>query len=384
MGRLCFFGTFDPDAPRVKRLMAGWQALGGEVSTVHVPMWPEAGDRAALPTQGGLVRWVWRWLRAQRALSRRRREVAQADAILVPYPGHFDVALAKRFGKPVVFDPFLSLWDTAVGDRALVTGPKAEALKAIDQWALRLADGVLADTPAMAAFYAQLAGLPASRLHVVPVGADESLFHPLAPTPEAAGAIPLPSGERTGRRPGEGGPHPGDVLFYGRMIPLHGLDTILKAAKLLEPDGIPFHLIGEGQVDLQRHPHPSNVRWTPGVPYEDLPGLVAAAAVCLGLFGTSDKAARVVPHKVYEAAAMAKAIVSADTPAMREAFDGAIALVPPGDPAALADALRALWADPARREALGQAAYIRFTEAFSTRAVGEALARALAPLGVTP
>jgi glycosyltransferase involved in cell wall biosynthesis len=170
------------------------------------------------------------------------------------------------------------------------------------------------------------------------------------------------------------------VLFYGRMIPLHGVETIVRAAKLLEPDGIPFHLIGEGQVDIQRllaERGPTNVRWTPGVPYESLPGLVAEAALCLGVFGTSAKAARVVPHKVYEAAAMGKPIATADTPAIREAFPDALALVPPGDPEALAEAIRGLCADPDRRARLGEAARARFEAAFSTRAIAAALARAL-------
>ena len=372
MARLCLFGAYDPDAPRLKRLLAGWTALGGRVVECPAPMWPGAGERAALPGSGGLAAMPGRWLAAQARLWRQREAVRGADVVLVAYPGHLDMpmarALARRYGKPLLFDPFLSLWDTAVGDRGLYAAGsvRARAVKAIDRLALRLADGVLADTGAMADFYAELADLPRERMHVVPVGAEEGLFTPPAPNVRQA----------------ESGC---EVLFYGRMIPLHGVETIVQAARWLEGEpAIAFHLVGEGQVDVAGllAAGPANVRWTRALPYAALPDAIAGATLTLGLFGSSAKAARVVPHKVYEAAAMGRAIVTADTPAMREAFPEAVALVPPGDPEALAATIRALCADADRRERLGTAARARFEAAFSTRAIGEALRAAVAALGV--
>jgi glycosyltransferase involved in cell wall biosynthesis len=68
----------------------------------------------------------------------------------------------------------------------------------------------------------------------------------------------------------------------------------------------------------------------------------------LGIFGTSAKAARVIPNKAYQALACGTPLVTADTPAARELLsDGESALlVPPGDPEALAAAVRRLAADP--------------------------------------
>lgn len=59
---------------------------------------------------------------------------------------------------------------------------------------------------------------------------------------------------------------------------------------------------------------------------------------------------------VLEAAQAGCALVLADTPGFRELWDGAAAFVPPGDDAALAAALAALFADPSRRAQLGRAA----------------------------
>jgi glycosyltransferase involved in cell wall biosynthesis len=189
----------------------------------------------------------------------------------------------------------------------------------------------------------------------------------------AAGSAPAPPGRC-------------EVLFYGSMIPLHGVDVIVGAARrLASAPEIQFHLIGQGQTlsATSQSGGESPLRRTASVPYEALPAAIAHATLCLGIFGTSDKARRVVPHKVYEAAAMGQPIITADTPAIREAFpEGSLALVPAGDADALADTILALCADPARRERLGAAARQRFEEAFSTPAIAASLRAAMADVGV--
>jgi glycosyltransferase involved in cell wall biosynthesis len=65
------------------------------------------------------------------------------------------------------------------------------------------------------------------------------------------------------------------------------------------------------------------------------------------------------PLKAFEALAAARPIVASSLPSSREFLrDGENALlVPPGDPAALAAALRRLLADPALAERLARAAW---------------------------
>src|SRR4029453_14248254 len=85
-----------------------------------------------------------------------------------------------------------------------------------------------------------------------------------------------------------------------------------------------------------------NVEHVPWVEYEQLPDELRRASCALGIFGTSAKAARVIPNKVFQALACGTPVVTADTPAARELLrDGVSALlVPPGDPQALASAVR--------------------------------------------
>jgi glycosyltransferase involved in cell wall biosynthesis len=77
----------------------------------------------------------------------------------------------------------------------------------------------------------------------------------------------------------------------------------------------------------------------------------------LGIFGRSAKAARVIPNKAFQALACGTPLVTSETPAAQELLrDGESALlVPPGDPYALATALRRLAADEelARRLSIG-------------------------------
>ena len=102
----------------------------------------------------------------------------------------------------------------------------------------------------------------------------------------------------------------------------------------------------------------------PWIEYELLPAEIQRAGCSLGIFGTGAKARRVIPNKAFQAMACAAPLVTADTPAARELLvdEESALLVPPGDPDALAGAVRRLAADSKltlRIAAGGRAAYER-------------------------
>ena len=108
------------------------------------------------------------------------------------------------------------------------------------------------------------------------------------------------------------------VLFVGKFTPLHGLPFMVEAANRLKdvPD-IVFHFVGSGQMsdeihDTARRLNLENVRFTDWIPYEQLHRFLQGWGVCLGIFGTSDKAARVIPGKVFVALSAGKAVITAD------------------------------------------------------------------------
>jgi glycosyltransferase involved in cell wall biosynthesis len=173
------------------------------------------------------------------------------------------------------------------------------------------------------------------------------------------------------------------VLFWGTFIPLHGIDTIVAAARALDTRGIPVEitLIGWGQTapdiaaSLLERPV-ACLQWQRAlVAPEEIAASVRASDCTLGIFGTSAKAARVVPYKIYQAMACARPIVTSDTVAARTYLvdDENCVLVPPGDPEALADALARLQQDPALRTRLAESAGLSYREQMSHALMRERL-----------
>lgn len=187
---------------------------------------------------------------------------------------------------PLVWDTFLSLYDTVVDDRGLV-GPRHPLARLLFAWewlALRAADLLLVDTTAHGRWFARRYGIDPSRIEPVLVGAEIKAFYPLE-----AERTTAPSGL------------PYRVLFYGQFIPLHGMDTIVHAARLCASEDILWDVIGDGQETdrfrrLLDEQHLRQLDWSPWVPYESLIRHIHDADLCLGIFGASDKAARVIPR----------------------------------------------------------------------------------------
>jgi glycosyltransferase involved in cell wall biosynthesis len=340
--RVLYFGTYERDYPRNAQVISCLRGASVEVVERHVGVWEGRRDswRAGVGVAARLAL-------AEVELLRRPKE--QFDAVLVGYPGQLDIPAARRAGggRPVVFNPLVSLSDTLVADRGRFQAGSlpARVLEAIDRQALRGADLVVTDTRENAAHLAALASLPADRFDVCFVGAEERLFGP-------------------GWAPAE----PATCLFVGKLIPLHGLETVLAAARA-EPQ-LRIRLVGSGQLEPLVQERPENVEWVPWVEYEQLAGELHRAVCALGVFGTSEKAARVIPNKAFQALACGTPLVTADTPAARELLvhEESALLVPPGDPSALAAALLRVVEDgelAQRLSAGGRAAY----EAHASEAV---------------
>jgi len=168
--RVIAFGTYQRDYPRNAQVRACLRGAGVPVEEHHVPVWD--GRREAWSAgPAALARLVA--AQARLALAR----IPPTDVVLVGYPGHPDMRAARRAarGRPVVFDPLVSLFDTLVLDRRRFE-PRSlagRALLALDRDAFGGADLVVADTEAHAAFYAERFGVtpqqafsPAIQRHV--------------------------------------------------------------------------------------------------------------------------------------------------------------------------------------------------------------------------
>jgi glycosyltransferase involved in cell wall biosynthesis len=342
--RVLYFGTYEQRYPRNAQVVSCLRRAGVEVVERHESVWDGGEHKWRAGLGSGL-----RLVQAEARLLRRSQDAF--DAIVVGYPGHLDLPAARRVahGRPVVFNPLVSLSDTLVGDRGRF-GPRslpARALVALDRHALRAADLVVADTQAHADFLADLASLPRERVAVCFVGAEERIFRP-----------PWEATE------------PFVCLFVGKLIPLHGLDTILEAARLA-PD-FRFRIVGSGQLDRLVATAPANVEHVGWIEYEALGDEYRRAGCALGAFGTSDKARRVIPNKAYQALACGTPLVTAATPAAAELLtDGESALlVPPEDPAALAAAIRRIASDAAFARQLSERGLAAYRDRASEEVLG--------------
>ncbi len=282
-----------------------------------------------------------------------------------------DVPLAKILSlfslKKIVFDPLAGRFETKIIDwkRKPLNSWQARLNFKIDYWSFKLSDLILADTQAHKDYFCQKYGLPSKKVEVLPVGFDDDLFRP------------SPVAEKENRF---------TVLFFGSFLPLHGVDCILEAANIIsskEPS-IQFKLVGSGQTllpakDLAFKLGLSNVLFEDWLPMNELPHRIASSDICLGIFGRTAKARRVVPHKIFQAMGVRKPIITGRTPAVEEFFSHRenIFLIQESRSDLLAQAILELKRNEDLREGIAERGYQLVSKKFSPEAVGRTLIKIL-------
>ena len=199
-------------------------------------------------------------------------------------------------------------------------------------------------------------GVPTSKISFVPNGVDTAMW---TAGVRAKGRAKLDAGES-------------DIIvsYIGTVGMAHDIGTVLDAARLLgrERPRLRFVIIGDGAerealAARARAEGLDNVTFTGLVPRAEIPDYLAASDVSLVTLKPSDLFKTVLPSKMFESMAAARAIVLAVDGEARQVLEraGAGLAVAPGNAAALAGAVRRLAADPELRHTLG-AAGARFVE----------------------
>jgi glycosyltransferase involved in cell wall biosynthesis len=376
--RICFFGTYilGEGYPVNETILQAFRATGFEVVECHADLWRNPRGRwSSLNWFLSPLFW-FHTLRIYLKLIFKYYKVGPYDLMIVGYLGHQDIFLAKLLnlvkGRPVVLIAFNSLYEKVVEDRRLFSTrhPLALFLHWIDRTACRLADLVLLDTQAHIDYFVQEFHLPSEKFLRVFVGSNLKIPHSGVAAPSKGESV-------------------FEVLFMGTYIPLHGIETIIRVAKILEaePD-LRFTLVGQGQLYPQIKEMAEQMglpnlqfigRW---VPTAELVGYIARAGVCLGVFGKGGKAQRVIPCKVFDYLAMAKPLITADTPAIRELLThGENAyLCPMGDEQVMARQILQLKNDPDLRQRIATNGYQTYLRFCTPEVIGESLIRAFAKL----
>ena len=301
----------------------------------------------------------------------RRAAGQDLDLVLVGFPGYIDAALARVLTLPrripVISDIFVSLYETAE-DRGAGRAPEPGRLAVPGRGLVVLPPGRQGPARHPGPHRLLRRALPAETGDVPP-GVDRG----------RRGAPPTPAPRR-----GRGESAPFRVLFVGTFIPLHGFDHIVDAAEHLEREGrdVEFVVAGGGQRMADSAPgrdgKEAHVDPLPGRGSEKRAGRPHGRGRHLPRhLRTGGKAARVIPNKLFEALAMARPVITADTPAVREALvDGVhVRLCPPGDGGALAAAIASLQDDDDARQTMGDAGRQLFREKFSVAALSADVGR---------
>lgn len=153
------------------------------------------------------------------------------------------------------------------------------------------------------------------------------------------------------------------VSYIGTMGYAHGLDVVLEAADRLRevlPD-IVFLLVGEGAEKAQLQEMAArlrleNVLFVDQQPRDRIPAFISMSDVCLVALRKAELFATVLPSKMLEFMACGRPVVLGVDGQAREILDEAQAgiYVPPGDRAALTQALLVLHRDSSLRARLGE------------------------------
>lgn len=359
--RVLAFGTYESQRhERVKVLVQGLAAHGHHVVECNVPLDIGNETRVRMLRRPVLVPLlVARVLSCWARLVPRARREDEPDVVLVGYLGQFDVLLARLLWPrtTIVLDHSVP----AVGvarDHGMTQRWRLLLLSSVDYLAASAANIVLVDT------HEHLPLLPSHRRRsamVVHSGAPDAYFRERPCAPE----------------------WPLRVLFCGTYTPLHGAAVIAQAIALLDRRvEVRFTMIGHGPdaaVARDIVGRDDRVRWVEWVPPETLARELAQHHVCLGIFGVTDKAARVVPNKLFQGVASGCAIVTGDTAPQARVFGSAAILVPRGDPAALAAVLTEL-AERPERVASARRRSARLATSFTPFETVEPLHRQLAAL----
>jgi glycosyltransferase involved in cell wall biosynthesis len=347
--RIVLWGTYDTGKPRVRLLRDGLRQKGFDLIECHSDVWNGIEDKSRIKGFSMKIGLIFHWLVEYPGLLWRYFQLPAHDMVIVSYPGLIDVFLISIFARlrrvPVVWDLFISVYDTVVMDRHLLVPNSilARLLWVIEWLAIRVVRLVFMDTRTHARRLEKLFHMPYASCGSVWVGAEIERF---AEKSELKNDEPNQDRKRTLQ-----------VLFYGQFIPLHGTRHIVEAARLLRDAPIDWVLIGQGQEEtlirkmLEKEPLP-RVRWIEWVDYDDLKYWIARSDICLGIFGKSDKAASVIPNKVFQIVAAQKPLVTRDSFAIRELLSNhppCVYLVRPGDGRDLAHTL-AQYANHLRKE----------------------------------
>ncbi len=261
------------------------------------------------------------------------------------FQGVTALMLSRIKGIPFLFE-VRDLWPAfaiAVGvlrNRSLIM-----ASEWLEKFLYQRANALVINSPG---FRSHVESKGGKRVYLVPNGSDVTMFHP-----ESRGET---------FRIEYNLDHKFVVLYAGAHGISNDLNTLLEAAEQLRDiDDLSIVLLGDGKEkdNLQSRAvamHLSNVCFIDPVPKVKMADAIAAADACVAILKPIELYKTVYPNKVFDYMAAGRPVILAIDGVIRSVVEEAHAgvAVPPGNPKALADAIRILAGDRNMIKQLGQ------------------------------
>jgi glycosyltransferase involved in cell wall biosynthesis len=253
--------------------------------------------------------------------------------------------LARLKGVPFLFE-VRDLWPAfAVAVGVLKNKLLIKASEWLERRLYNWADVLVINSPG---FKTHVESRGGGKVFLVPNGADVTMFHP--------------DDQGIAFRRGHQLEDEFIVLYAGAHGMSNDLGVLLEAAALLgDLEKLAVVLLGDGKEKAKlkaraRAMGLENVYFLPPLPKDEMSGALAAADVCVATLKPIEMYKTVYPNKVFDYMAAGRPVILAIDGVIRDVVEKADAgiPVPPGDPHALADAIRKMMRDRQKGRILGQ------------------------------
>ncbi len=267
------------------------------------------------------------------------------------YNGWAALRVARNMRIPFVYE-MRALWEDAAADRRGM-GPRSilfRAARSIETNVLRRADAVICICDGLRREITSR-GIPGGKVFVVPNGVHTDRFQPAEPDAALAASLGLESGPVFG--------------FVGSLFNFEGVEDLLDAvpALLERCPGARFVIVGGGERAQEVAARieslaTARVVYVPAVPHSEVRRYYSVLDCLVYPRRSLRLTEMVTPLKPLEAMALGKTVIATGIGGHRELIEHGVTgiLYPPGDTAALVEALSAVAADAALRDRLASAA----------------------------
>lgn len=263
------------------------------------------------------------------------------------------------------------LWpEFAVGMGVLRNPALIRLARWLESFLYARADLLVVNSPAYRD-YLRARGIPEGKIRFVPNGVDAGMFEPSA------------RGEALRHAWGCDGK--AVALYAGALGPANDIPTLLRAAELLKGEAaVTIVLVGDGKdrpklEEAAREKGLSNVLFAGSLPKRRMPEALAACDIGIAILQDIPMFRTTYPNKVFDYMAAGRPTVLAIDGVIRDVIEeaGGGTFVPPGDAAALAEAIRRLARDPELRDRMGASARAFVEQGFHRDDQAELFVRSL-------